>query len=285
MMETATQDTYKAPRDEGEYARLHTQHELVKAAMGGKLLLAPVDLSGADLRVLDSGTAQALWPLDLARQLRPTAAVVGTDIAPQHFPPEEARPANLTLAVHSIFEPWPASMRGAFDAVHQRFVLAACTSQAQAAAAVAELFACVRPGGWIELHEGNMVVVRNEGSQHAAMARFRDVAVAAWASIGQLPDPGPRVGQWLRDAGAVDVVESVQVIKLGPEAESKQDGDRALAMLLHMLDGMKNMVGGRPGHPSMHDFDKLKVDLVKEVEEVGNFWQYHLAYGRKPERY
>jgi hypothetical protein len=40
-----------------EVERLRLQHEVVKDAMGGKLIAAPIDLSVAGLRILDSATA------------------------------------------------------------------------------------------------------------------------------------------------------------------------------------------------------------------------------------
>lgn len=236
-------------RDKRENDRLNEQHELVKAAMAGKLLLCPVDLTLPHLRVLDSGTAQANWILDVAglSAVASTASLFGTDVAPEHFPPPEELPGNVKLFKQSIFETWPVEMQSSFDVVHQRFVLAACKGESQAEAqgadAVAKLFGLVKPGGWIELHEGNMVTVR-EGPQHAAMMRFRDVFVQAWKKLGQIPDPGVYIGQWLRDAGAVDIYEEVQVIKIGAAAEKKEDGDRGQIVCLSLLGAIKNMVGG-----------------------------------------
>lgn len=238
------QDTYRAPRDEGEYDRLRLQHDMVKDVMGGKLLLSPVDLSAPNLQVLDSGTAKAHWVIDLARSLSSESRVVGTDIAPQHFPPESQRPGNVTLTTHSIFENWPSDYIKAFDVVHQRFVLAACPDEQVAAESVARLYACVKPGGWIELHEGNMLTIR-EGPEHAAFMRFRDMMVKSWALIKQQPAPGLQIGKWLREAGATDIQETTQVIKVGAEAENKAEGERAMAVLFQMLDGMKAMLGGR----------------------------------------
>ncbi len=43
--------------NEEENDRLAEQHEIFKDAMGGKLVLAPVDLSGSAVRVLDSGAS------------------------------------------------------------------------------------------------------------------------------------------------------------------------------------------------------------------------------------
>lgn len=44
-----------------EMARLSNQHEVIKDAMGG-LLLVPVDLSIGAKRILDSGTADGDFP-------------------------------------------------------------------------------------------------------------------------------------------------------------------------------------------------------------------------------
>lgn len=197
--------------------------------MGGKLLKAPVDLTQPNLRVLDSGTAQALWPTDLASVLAPTAVVVGTHIAPQH---KEEWPANLEPTTHSIFEEWRASRRGNFDVVHERFVLAACPDDAKVGDTVKKLFAYVRLGGWIKLHEGNMVDMQ-EGPQHPAMTKFRDIMVGAWAGIGQLPDPGPRLHKWLVAAGAIDIQEELQIIKVGAAVVDKEDGESPLRSAQH----------------------------------------------------
>jgi hypothetical protein len=40
-----------------EAQRLQLQHEIIKDAMGGKLVAAPLDLSKPGLRILDSATA------------------------------------------------------------------------------------------------------------------------------------------------------------------------------------------------------------------------------------
>ncbi|KXJ85045.1 hypothetical protein Micbo1qcDRAFT_191037 [Microdochium bolleyi] len=283
-MESAVNGQQLTNRSAGESERLRQQHELVKSVMGGKLVQSPVDLARPGLRVLDSGTAQALWPLDLiaSGRLHATADVVGTDIAPQHFPPANVRPSQLTLASQSVFEPWPAEWRGAFDLVHQRFVLAVCSSEAQAINAVSNLFSCVAPGGYLELHEGNMMTIR-EGPAHPAMTRFRDVAVRAWASLQQLPAPGCSIAAWLRDVGAVDVYEETQILRLGAEAESDEERQRSMVVLDGMIGGIKAIAAGKERFPSKEEYEVLEADLRKELLDVGNYWQYHLAYGRKPE--
>lgn len=242
MAESHPQDTYRGPRHQGEYDRLRTQHDLVKTAMNGKLLYCPVDLTQPNLRILDSATAEGTWLIDLAHSVPSSTALYGTDIAPQHFIPEDQRPSNVHLSPHSIFDPWPASFQDSFDIVHQRFVLTVGSNDT-AQEAVKMLFSCVKPGGWIELHEGNMLSIQ-QGPEHKAFMKFRDMMVNAWAAIGNQPSPGSFLVAWLQNAGAVDIQESVQTIKVGAASEDKEQGERAVAVLLHLLDGMKMMLGG-----------------------------------------
>ncbi|KAG6039055.1 hypothetical protein E4U19_007553 [Claviceps sp. Clav32 group G5] len=268
-------------RHQSENDRLNIQHALIKSIMGGKLLMAPVNLERPDLRILDSGTAQANWLLDLAALVPSTAQLTGTDIAPEQFPLPSQRPLNMTLQKQSIFDPWNETMLGSFDVVHQRFVLAACQSDEHGRRAVANLLALTKPGGWIELHEGNMLAIQ-EGEAHSAMMRFRDIAVAAWVSIGQVPDPGPRLTDWMRDAGVVDMHEEVQTIELGAAARNQQEAEWSTELCLNMLRTIKRMTAGKGADaPSEQDFDTLEVALRKELQEVGNQWYYYLAYGRR----
>lgn len=236
-------------RAQSENRRLNVQHELVKSIMGGTLLRAPVDLTRANLRILDSGTAQANWLLDVSSLVGPGATLIGTDIATGQFPPEASRPTGTTLQAQSIFEAWPLELRGTFDVVHQRFVLAACKNEEQARAAVAGLVALAKPGtGWVELHEGNMIRVGDDGgARHAAMVRFRDLAVAAWQTeLGQIADAGVRIGDWLKGCeGITDTYEEVQTVKIGAAADDKEDGERGIDLCMTMFGGISRIISGK----------------------------------------
>ena len=237
------EDVYGLPRNEKEYGRLRDQHEMVKMSLGRRLLFTPVDMSNPDLRVLDSATGDGYWLADTAGSLAPTATLIGTDIAPQHFLPADHLPSNVTLGIHSIFEASPPDYQSSFDVVHQRFVLSLC-SEAASADAVRKLFACVRPGGYIQLHEGDMTRIE-EGPGHEAGIRFRDFMEKAWALLGYNSSPGPKLVQWLQDAGAVNVEEIVTVNKTGALAEDKTQGQRSMSVLLALMDGVAGIVKGR----------------------------------------
>ena len=140
------QNEYKGPRHDGEYDRLQIQHEMIKIAMGGKLVLPPIDLTRPDLRVLDSATGNGYWLVDLSRSVAPTAVLIGTDLDPARFITD--RPKNIALSTHSIFDTWPEQFHESFDLVHQRFVLPICSDEASIDA-VKKIFACVKRGGYI----------------------------------------------------------------------------------------------------------------------------------------
>ena len=232
------EDPYKALRSEKEFDRLRIQHEMVKAVMCGKLLLTPTDFSDPGLRVLDSATGNGYWVVDLAKSLAPTATLVGTDIAPQHFLHDV--PPNVTLTKHSISDVWPADYQSSFDVVHQRFVLA-LVPEAVSPDAVQKLFACVKPGGYIQLHEGDMTAIE-EGPQHEAATRFLDFMKEAWTGLGYQLAPGPKLTKWLKDAGAVELEEKMMWNKTGAYTTDKTQSKLGVSVLLALLDGMAAFV-------------------------------------------
>ena len=301
---STTEDTYKGPRHNTEYDRLQKQHRLLQNEMGNKLILAPIDHSKADLRILDSATGVGEWLISASKEVSPSATLLGTDLAPQHF--AEDRPKNISLTTQSIFEEWPADYHESFDLVHQRFVLTTCNEEA-AYDAIQKLFKCVEPGGWIQLHEGDSQTIQ-EGPNHTAFMRFRDFVSKTWGLQDYQMAPGPKLKKWLADVGAVDIIEEVQVLKAGAAAEDAEQGQLAIDVLLGLLDSLHLHSGGEslfmlfvnsclcmndlmltfaiPGMPgfffSEEDFRSLRHDMQSELREYGNTWHYHVAYGRKP---
>jgi hypothetical protein len=71
-----------------EAQRLQLQHEIIKDAMGDKLVAAPLDLSKPGLRILDSATADGKsYPLlKLVSYVRPTLTFTLRSLAPRPFP-------------------------------------------------------------------------------------------------------------------------------------------------------------------------------------------------------
>ncbi|KAF1979062.1 hypothetical protein BU23DRAFT_577208 [Bimuria novae-zelandiae CBS 107.79] len=218
---TAPEDTYQGPRHDGEYERLRIQHEMTKKLMHGRLVLAP----------------------DLARQCAPTAKLVGADIAPDRFPRQ--LPANVSLFAHNIFDEWPKSTRNKFDLVHQRFVPPVCSNDMRIDV-IRKLLACVRPGGYLMLHDADFDTIE-KGHGHTAMERLRDVLRQSWSLLGYNLSPGPKL--------------------------------REEVLQIH---GIEASIGKLPGFLfSAKQFSELKRDLREELEVTGNSYRTHVVWTRK----
>ena len=227
-------DTYKAPRNNHEYDRLRIQHDMIRTAMGGKLVMAPIHFQKLDLRILDSATADGRWLVELSEKLAPSTTLVGVDLAPKHF--IENRPENVDLRTHSITSPWPEEYQSSFDLVNQRHVLAIFPEET-CEAIVKSLVTCVKPGGWIQLHDSDTQAIR-VGEKHPAMDRFRKLIDEAWGLMGYNSSPATKLAGWLKDAGVVDVEEMIVRYDCGPCAEDRVQGQRASFTLLAMLDNV-----------------------------------------------
>lgn len=108
---------YPDYRHAAEARRLRMQGSLVVDALGGSLLLCPLDVEIPDLRILDSATADGHFLTLVRDQLAhpESAELVGTDIAP--FPPLDL-PDNITLEKQDVLQPWPQKWESYFDLVH-----------------------------------------------------------------------------------------------------------------------------------------------------------------------
>lgn len=75
------------------------------------------------------------------------------------FPPAGSVPEQMQLVTQDLLADFPASWSGAFDVVHQRFVLPGFAPEGEAPGIVRRLAGCVRRGGWIQLVEPDATVV------------------------------------------------------------------------------------------------------------------------------
>ena len=224
------EDTYAGPRTDNEYNRLRLQHDFIKYAMNGELVFAPIDVSKPFLHVLDSATGDGYWLVDLSSNMHTTSKLVGADIAPQHFIPRSELPDQVELINHDICHTWPASFHNHFDLVHQRFVLMAA-NDTNTTKAIQNLVDCVRPGGWIQLHDGDMDTIE-EGDEHRAMMKFREIARTGWQMLGFNLSPGPKLNEWLKERGLINLEERVLNVKCGKSSSDVGQGEKLVQMLL-----------------------------------------------------
>lgn len=183
------------------------------------------------------------WIVDLASTLPKSTSYVGTDIATHLFP--SSLPANMQLVQQSVKDSFPTEWTSSFDLVHQRLVLAAC-DPATAKRVVASLFDLVKPGGWIQLIECDHSGGFNDAQKARlpAINKFGEVVMKALAAAGRSGRYGLSLREWLRDAGAVDIVETLMDCPVGESAPTPELRESTKTNLLSVLGNLKATVKG-----------------------------------------
>ena len=117
-------------------------------------------------------------------------------------------------------------------------------NDAQSLDSIQKLFACVKPGGYIQLHDGDMDTII-EGPDRVAMTKFRDMMGMAWGLMGHNLSPGPKLANWLKEAGAVDIQETLVINECGPRVANRAQSERAISVLMALLDGAHMLLGSK----------------------------------------
>ncbi|KAF8758522.1 Methyltransferase domain [Rhizoctonia solani] len=142
--------TYMLPADEQEMKRMDIEHRMMKFIMAGKNYVGPVaealtKVPGVQRRVLDCGTGNGLWAIEMADEFD-WVEVTGVDLAP--IQPRKV-PPNCVFELFDLDGqrlvprrlPYPDSW---FDVVHARSVY---TGVRQYGIFLRELARVLRPGG------------------------------------------------------------------------------------------------------------------------------------------
>ncbi|KAK7746791.1 hypothetical protein SLS53_001979 [Cytospora paraplurivora] len=272
---------------EGERKRLASNHFIIKDAMGGKLVRAPVDFS-RPVKILDSGTADGTWLLDLASSLpsilADTHEFVGTDLNPAPFP--RSVPPNVTFTVHDIKKPWPESQHGQFDLVHQRLTLLGAGPNPSAA--ISHLYSIVKPGGWVQISEGTMDFpsdIVNEERTPAYIDMLQLMRSVAGV-VGAEWHLGRSLKGLLEEAGFTDVSEEDVMLNMGrtnkDEELAKQGAETCGVAVQGLSNFAKNFPPEKQPLPAER-YETLPADLEKELTEKGAVYPLRVVWGRKPE--
>ncbi|THH14922.1 hypothetical protein EW146_g5486 [Bondarzewia mesenterica] len=245
--------SYVLPADETEKKRLVLQHEVMKRAFDGKIVLPPIDINKAQF-ILDSGTGGAIWLVDLASQVNPSTILHGIDIEARLFP--SPAPLNLSFSINSVTA-LPEGWTGRFDFVHQRILkVALCSSEWPVA--VAEIFRVVRPGG-------------------ASSKRLLE-------KRGMLVDVADRLPGMLKEAGFVNVSIEERGMKAG--AWAGKDGCEVRDNYIGVYRGMKTPIlnaGGLGVVDSEKEFDDFLDAVEAEWDEIeGTELEMFIMCAQKP---
>ncbi|KAJ8069780.1 hypothetical protein OCU04_000196 [Sclerotinia nivalis] len=258
--------------------RLINQHNVVINALGGKLVLAPIDLTQPNLRILDSATADGHWLQQLREHCGSSKnnTYVGTDInskiLPTSFPPE------FDFYLHNFGTPWPLATHASFDLVHQRLSLpgAAPHSLPQA---VRNLFELVKPGGWIQLVEAEQIAP-NSGP---VFLEFLELVRQVFEGTGAGWKYAEHLRQWLEEAGAVDIQEISVDMVLGASNEKNELVEMGASSTAGAMSGlvMHAKAMNLDTKLSNEQLDTLGDRLYAELVQTGAHYPLRSVWGRK----
>ncbi|RUS21692.1 S-adenosyl-L-methionine-dependent methyltransferase [Endogone sp. FLAS-F59071] len=143
---------YFLPNDVGEVDRLVLQHFILYKALGGNFHAPVKELLETGAKVLDVGCGPGNWTLNMAMDF-PNAIFEGID-AVDNFP-KEIKPSNTNFLQGNVALglPYPDAT---FDFVFQRTMAMSFTKE-QWATVMKEILRVLKPGGWIQLVECDVV--------------------------------------------------------------------------------------------------------------------------------
>jgi SAM-dependent methyltransferase len=252
--------------DPSEIDRLDIQHYALREHLGANYL-APLEQPA---RILDVGCGTGLWAYEMCAEF-PLAQVVGFDLAPSKSP----WPATYRFVRGNLLQGLPFA-GDRFDFVHQRLLMSGVPVKAWAAA-VNELVRVTRPGGWLELVEGEFDVA----PAGPATRQILDVTWRLYREIG-LDSTGiifRSLVEHPRRAGLTDVESREIVVPLGDwggRIGSLMASDiRALFLRLAAVFEKRFGVSQRETAP-------LIAAMPQEWEEHHTVIKFAVALGRKP---
>ncbi|KAL1989555.1 hypothetical protein VTN49DRAFT_6752 [Thermomyces lanuginosus] len=226
--------SYLLPNDESESDRLDMFHELCLQLLHQKLYLAPIK---NPQRVIDLATGTGIWAIDFADQ-HPQAEVIGCDLSPTQ---PSLVPPNVKFLVDDIESEW-AYESNPFDFIHARYLAISIKDFGKL---IKECYRSVKPGGWVEFQDWDGYPVSPDDSlKGTSLQRYYDEIYSAFEGAGYEVRPGPKLEQWFKEAGFVNVHVEQFVIPYGVwpkdhhlknvgawnQAQSETNGFEAAAM-------------------------------------------------------
>jgi ubiquinone/menaquinone biosynthesis C-methylase UbiE len=265
---------YLLPKDVEDANRLDFQHFMLRAALGS--LYAPPLRSPKT--ILDVATGTGRWAIDMAHMF-PRAVVTGFDLIPPPADDAEGqaydpgtRPANYTFVGGDFFEglPFPSNH---FDFVHQRLVYAGVPA-GKWLPLIAELVRVTKPGGYVELVEGFILIDAGPATttiQQACieLTKHRHIDITIGCTLGSM----------LIHAGIHDVQQRAVYIPIG--RKYGRIGMLAEKDILSVFKGIGAQVVAN-GIMEAEDFNRLYSHMSAEFAETGTVWPVYQAFGKKP---
>lgn len=194
---------YVLPNDELEQDRQDLLHHVRNLVLRGRLFQSPLETNNIQ-RILDIGTGTGIWAIDAADAF-PAAQVIGTDLSP--IQPSWV-PPNCRFLVDDAEADWLYNTSQPFDLIHARDMGGAVSDWPRL---LDQGFQHLRPGGWLELCEFEVMLRSDDDSIALAptLCEFLGQLSLASARFNRPMNIAQRHRQHLVEAGFEDVHEKV----------------------------------------------------------------------------
>lgn len=273
--------SYPFPNDAQEVERMDKQFWLIKAAQGGRLLMAPVS---DPQNVLDVGTGTGTWAIMLADHVFPSANIVGIDLSP--IQPRHV-PQKVIFEQQDCSEPDWCRPLGSFDLIYGQSLLGSLQDYSQYLITARKY---LRPGtGWIEACEIDPAVFSDDNTipHNWPMKRWAEWTIYAAQRGGRPLRIAPYIKRWMTEAGYVDVEEQVFKIPIGSWpalSHLKQLGKHFQELIAETLAAASYKNFSEVLGWDRETIEVFLADTRKSMEnrKVHSYYRCHVVYGRRP---
>ncbi|KAL1995838.1 hypothetical protein VTN49DRAFT_704 [Thermomyces lanuginosus] len=272
--------SYLLPNDDTENERLDMVHEMFLELLHKKLYLAPIK---KPQRVIDLGTGTGIWAVDFADQHR-DAEVIGCDLSPTQT---TMVPPNVKFLVDDITSDWTYESNP-FDFIHARFLAVAIKDFGKL---LKQCYRSVKPGGWVEFQDWDGYPTSEDGSHNGtAIKRYYDEVYGAFEKAGYEVRPGPKLEQWFKDAGFVNISVKKLAIPYGvwpKDPHLKKVG--AWAQAASEANGFEGFALAALTRYKQWTKEEV-LALANQARDDGRnrnihmFFNFYVVYGQRPEK-
>ncbi|KAI8156338.1 Secondary metabolism regulator LAE1 [Colletotrichum sp. SAR 10_70] len=231
-----TNASYFAPNDEDESNRLDFTHALIRKTLDEELYLAPLQKEKVH-RILDIGTGTGIWAIEMGDEFdhAEVPSFPSTSWC-KLFAKASRTPPNVKFEIDDVESPWLHPSK--FDFIFSRYLAGSIGDWPKL---VGNVYDNLNPGGWAEFQDYDFLFKSDDGSykeEHHTW-QWNTQFIDATVSIGRESRPGPKLEQWVRDAGFVNVRHFVHKWPIGPWPKDAYYKDIGMCNLIQLLDGLE----------------------------------------------
>ncbi|KAF2634687.1 hypothetical protein P280DRAFT_463175 [Massarina eburnea CBS 473.64] len=263
-------------RDEKEAHRLDKQFKAITTNIG--YLVHPTAALGRTARVADVATGTAMFLTSLSTEY-PEASLFGYDISPALFPPNGV-PKNVQLDILDIKKPIPDNLRGTFDFVHIRLLIAA-VEPSEWPSVVSNTASLLKPGGKLQWEEIDFFTSNYLRSKPQSTTNTAQKCLFKMTkNVDRFRAGFNTLAENMEKAGLGEVITDLVSNDRVPETrESLARNGIEVIMGFH---GRMHEIGA-PGAWSRAELEELEKGFEKDLES-GAYVRYdiHIAIGTKP---